>query len=125
MLFLIGSRGCEFIQIELPVDCGVLLAHGVVSEMSGRVAHDPADGRFPDFLGKAVKFHCLIDRPAQAAAIEVVEKEAVSGSLIVGELVDGVVQPTGIVGDGKRAIAGADHLWKSTGFVGRGHENKI
>ena len=41
------------------------------------------------------------------------------------EVIDGVVDAAGVVGDGEGAVFGADHLGESAGFEAGGHDHEV
>ena len=75
--------------------------------------------------GKLVEIESLIDGPAESLGGEVVEKETVTGVFVDVEVLNGVFESSGGVGNGEGTVTGTDHLRESTRLEGGGHEDKV
>ena len=108
-----GTRDAENAATEdFLVSPDVLGSRGVVVEARLGLTHDALDLFLLFGDGTPEELHGPVDAPAQATGIEDIEAEAIAAGAIELEWFDGVVEPTGVVGDGERSIFWSNHLWQ-------------
>lgn len=122
---MIDSSGGEGAFEDLLEEINVVRGHDLVVELLVGLAHDPADLRDAFPARTLEKGEGRVDGPAESRGIVVIEEKAVALVLVGLELLNGVVNSSGVSCDGKSAVLRSNHLGQAARLEEGRHQVEI